>query len=180
MGELPLARKMGQRDRMTQADAPPFSHMLDRPSLDRPTSLSLSVEAPACAAIAAAFGLIDIAALTGRFEFNPHKAGQILTRLDLSARVTHRCIVTLEPVEQMIEERAALILADASLPEPDDWLDLDAPDWVPVSGAEIDVGKLLTDQLALALDPYPRKADATLPDAAQEAPENPFARLKRD
>ncbi|HQT88428.1 MAG TPA: DUF177 domain-containing protein [Acidiphilium sp.] len=165
---------------MTQNTDRPFSHLLERKALDGPLTLTVTADAQARAAIVAAFGLVGLAKLSGRFAFTPQPDGQILTRLDLTARVTQSCIVTLEPVEQAIAERAALILADASIEEPEDWLDPDQPDWVPISGPTIDLGALLTDQLALALDPYPRKPDAELPDAARAARENPFTRLKRD
>jgi hypothetical protein len=180
MRELPLARKMGEIGSMMQDTDRPFSHWIDRKAVDGPLTLTVTADAKARAAIVAAFGLVGLAKLSGRFALAPQPDGQILTRLDMTAQVTQRCIVTLEPVEQAITERAALILADASLEEPEDWLDPDQPDWVPISGPTIDLGALLTDQLALALDPYPRKPDAELPDAARAARENPFAKLKRD
>jgi hypothetical protein len=44
-------------------------------------------------------------------------------------------------------------------------------------GAVADLGEALAEQLALALDPYPRAPDAALPPEAEEAPASPFARL---
>jgi hypothetical protein len=43
----------------------------------------------------------------------------------------------------------------------------------------IDLGEATTEQLALALDPFPRKPGAEIPPEAKEAPEGPFAALGR-
>lgn len=79
-----------------------------------------------------------------------------------------------EPVEQKGEPRASRHIAD---------LDADAPD--PLVDGRIDLGAVVAEFLALALDPYPRKPGArfALPDETEppeEAPAkvSPFARLR--
>ncbi len=42
----------------------------------------------------------------------------------------------------------------------------------------IDLGEALAEQLALALDPYPRKPGAKLPSEASDDGANPFSALK--
>jgi uncharacterized metal-binding protein YceD (DUF177 family) len=41
----------------------------------------------------------------------------------------------------------------------------------------VDLGDLVAEEVALALDPYPRHPDASLPPEASDADENPFAGL---
>ena len=55
--------------------------------------------------------------------------------------------------------------------------DPESIDEIPYEGSTIDLGEAAAEQLALALDPYPHKPGATLPDS-DEAPRNPaFAAL---
>ena len=78
--------------------------------------------------------------------------------LEMQARVTQNCVVTLEPFEARIEERSALQFVPArSLPEgEEEELDpesLEGPDEIPYINDVIDLGAALAEQLALALDP---------------------------
>ena len=55
--------------------------------------------------------------------------------------------------------------------------DPDLPDEIPYPAGAIDLGEAAIQQLALALDPYPRRPD--LPEAGEELPDtpHPFAAL---
>jgi len=56
--------------------------------------------------------------------------------------------------------------------------DPESDDEIPYLGASIDLGEATVEQLALTLDPYPRKPDAVLPE--EELPDavvHPFAAL---
>jgi hypothetical protein len=62
--------------------------------------------------------------------------------------------------------------------------DPDSPDEIETAGDIVDLGEVVAEQLALALDPYPRLPDAVveLPDDPVEEAEprpNPFAALAR-
>lgn len=145
----------------------------------------VEADAPTRAAIATAFGLKGIASLSGRFRLVQAGAGRVDARLDLAARVTQTCVVSLEPVEQTITERAALVLltADAAASTGETAvIDPDAPDEIIADGTVVDLGGILVEQLALALDPYPRKPGAEPAvggdsDAGQA--DHPFAALAR-
>lgn len=142
---------------------------------------SLEASAAACAALAQRFGLPAIAALSGRFTLSHERGGVIAAALSMRARVTQVCVITLEPFEAEIAEEARLRFVPAGeLTEEEDFApeSLEEPDEVPYENDVIDLGEALAEQLALALEPYPRKPGATLPDEATDEGANPFAALK--
>jgi uncharacterized metal-binding protein YceD (DUF177 family) len=135
------------------------------------------------AALAALYGLEGIARLRGTFVLRHERAGVIAATLDMQATVTQTCVVTLEPFEARIAEHSALRFVPArNVPEgEEEELDpesLEGPDEIPYINDVIDLGAALAEQLALALDPYPRKPDAELPEEYRGEPEGSFAALK--
>ncbi len=136
------------------------------------------------AALAALYGLQGIALLRGTFVLRHEQSGVIGATLEMQARVTQNCVVTLEPFEARIEERNALRFVPArNVPEGEEEEELDpetleGPDEIPYINDVIDLGAALAEQLALALDPYPRKPGAELPEEYRGEQENPFAALK--
>jgi uncharacterized metal-binding protein YceD (DUF177 family) len=114
----------------------------------------------------------------GRF----HVAGHV------RARVGQTCVVTLDPIENDIDEPIDLIFAPPEqIPELSDLVDdaaeseeeiPDPPE--PIVNGIIDLGRLATDALFLAIDPYPRKPGAVFePRVEADDPEDhPFAALK--
>jgi hypothetical protein len=97
-------------------------------------------------------------------------------------------VVTLDPVENDIDEEVDLIFAPMGhipeLAEPTDDADegptdmTDAPE--PIENGAIDLGRLATDVLYLAIDPYPRKEGALFEHqvTAADPEDHPFAALK--
>jgi uncharacterized protein len=104
----------------------------------------------------------------------------------VKASVTQTCVVTLDPVENEVDEPIDLIFAPASqIRELADYVDdgsetetADPPE--PIVKGIIDIGRLATDALFLGLDPYPRKPDAVFEPVltAEDPEEHPFAALK--
>jgi uncharacterized metal-binding protein YceD (DUF177 family) len=137
-----------------------------------------------CAALAALFNLPAIAALTGDFVLRHEQRGSIAARLTLRAKLTQICVITLEPFDAVVAEEAALrFIPAASIPEAAELVldpeTLEGPDEIPYAGESIDLGAVLAEQLALALDPYPKKPGATMPGEVTDATANPFAALQR-
>jgi hypothetical protein len=134
-------------------------------------------------ALAAIFGLPSIAKLTGDFMLEHARDGVIEAKLALQARVTQVCVISLEPFEAKIAETVVLrFVPAASVREAEDAAELDpetleGPDELPYANGIIDLGAALAEQLALTLDPYPRKPGAKLPDGLTGTAENPFAAL---
>jgi len=164
------------------------------PELSRPFAVArigettrVDVEADAVErdAVATRMGVHAVNALTCRFMLH-RGAGQVIQALgSLAARVVQVCVVTLEPFEARIDEQSALRFVPAqSLPESEgvelDAETLEGPDEIPYTADMIDLGAALAEQLALALDPYPRKPGAALPaEVAGEGAGNAFSVLGR-
>jgi uncharacterized metal-binding protein YceD (DUF177 family) len=143
---------------------------------------TLVADEAARALLAKRFGLPGIAYLRGEFTLQHERSGVIAAKLDMRAAVTQTCVVTLEPFDATINEQSDLRFVPAqSLPESEgvelDPETLEGPDEIPFTAGLIDLGEALAEQLALALDPYPRKPGAALPAEHLDAPENPFAAL---
>ena len=150
-----------------------------------PVHRHVAARAEECAALAKAFGLPGIAELSGEFALSAEKTqnGIIDAGLVLRARVTQICVITLEKFDAALAETARLrfvpaatVTEDAEIAElnPES---LDGPDEIPYAGEAIDLGATLSEQLALALDPYPRKPGAQLPSNSGDSTGNPFAAL---
>ncbi len=142
-----------------------------------PRGLEVTVTATSeeCAALAARLRLPAVHALACRFRLRPGPAGAIEAQGSLRARVAQTCIVSLDDFTAEVAEdfTVRFVPAGTEADEPD----LDSPDEIPFEGTGIDLGEAASEQLALALDPYPRKPGAETAPEAGEAPATPFARL---
>ncbi|MHB1303805.1 MAG: YceD family protein [Acidiphilium sp.] len=169
-----------------------LSHRIDLSRFgDEARDIAIVADAPARAALAAEYGLPAIEALSGRFRLARARDGRIVATLDLDAHVVQTCVVSLEPFAQTVAERASLLLlTEAQAAQAmEDAVDPDAPDEIVADGGMVDLGAVLAEQLALALDPYPRRPDAVpeapaKDDSAEEAEEDdaaphPFAALAK-
>ncbi|MCX8132697.1 MAG: DUF177 domain-containing protein [Roseococcus sp.] len=158
-----------------------------RPEFSRPVQLahlpregrSLRLEADAAerAALTRRFGLLALHALSGELRLAPAPGGLVHVEGLLRAEVEQRCVISLEPVRQRVEEAVAWRL----LPEGVEPSDGDAdPDDIPSEAGVADLGEALAQQLSLALDPYPRAPGATLPaEASDGGAHGPFAALAK-
>ncbi len=150
---------------------------------DAPQVHEVVASAQERAALAALYDLPEIAALRGRFALRHEQGGVIAADLEMQARVTQTCVVSLENFEATLRETSELrFVPAASLPESAglelDPETLEGPDEIQYAGETLDLGAALAEQLALALDPYPRKPGATLPAEAAAPPASPFAVLR--
>jgi hypothetical protein len=154
------------------------------------TGLHRDIEAdePTRRAMADIAGLRDISSAHASFDLTPHSGGRIHVAGRVQARVGQNCVVTLDPIENDIDEEVDLIfapseqiseLAELADDEGDSAIDTtDAPE--PIENGLIDLGRLATDVLYLAIDPYPRKEGAAFEPqiAARDPEDHPFAALK--
>lgn len=149
--------------------------------------LDLSAKPAEREALARRFGLQSLDSLTATVWLKA-VAGGTLIRLSgsLAAKVVQTCVVSLEPVPQEVAESFTLSFsADQDEPAPGSELELsfddeDPPD--PIIGGAIDVGEVVAEQLALALDPFPRKPGTAFAETAEDGPAeekrpSPFAVL---
>ncbi len=119
------------------------------------------------AALAARMGLPAIHALAGRFALAREASGVVAATGRLTAIVVQTCVVSLEDFEQAIAEEFVVRFVPEGTESDDP--DPDSVDEIPYAGDIIDLGEAIAEQLALSLDPYPRRLDARLPDEALDA-----------
>jgi uncharacterized metal-binding protein YceD (DUF177 family) len=158
----------------------------------KPEGLETVIEATADERqkLAKRFDILGIDSLKARVRLSPESD---LFRLEarLEADVSQSCVVTLDPVSSHIDVEFSRLYGEgealeAALQALDADVDLDAdiedePD--PIEGGVIDAGEAVAEELALSLDPFPRKPGASLDGSpwaatedAQEKP-HPFAGL---
>ncbi len=153
---------------------------MQRPvALDRigPQGTTFGVEAgpDELLAIATRLRIVALAKLSCAFKLHRVGATTIEAQGVLQAQVTETCVVSLDPFDHEVREAFTLYFVPAG--SEDDDLDPEAIDEIPYSSSAIDLGEAAVEQLALALDPYPRKPDAALPAELAVEPPGPFAAL---
>jgi hypothetical protein len=154
------------------------------------TGLHRDIEADPAArdAMAKVAGLREILFAHASLDVTPQGGGRVHVAGRVRARVGQSCVVSLDPVENDIDEAIDLIFAppgqipaladlvdhaaenDAEIPDPPE----------PILNGIIDLGRLAADALFLGVDPYPRKPDAIFepPAIPADPDDHPFAALK--
>ena len=131
-----------------------------------------------CRALAERFGILAVESLTARLTLRAH-GPLVHVEGRLSARVVQACVVTLEPVAADIDEAFAITFGP-EVPEDSDELviDLDSEDPPePIIDGKIDLGEVVAEHLALALDPFPRAPGAVFEPPDAPGTTGPFAAL---
>lgn len=134
------------------------------------------------AALAALAEVNEVLALSASFDLTRAGAGVHVSGR-VHARVGQTCVVTLEPIENVIDEPVDVQFvpgADAAeaghVVEAEDE-DEEPPE--PLVDGKVDIGALATEFLLLGIDPYPRKPGAEFaPPQAKDAGDHPFAGLE--
>ena len=127
------------------------------------TTLEVEADAGERRALARHFGLISLERLEAKLLISPED-GMIGVQGTLMADLTQSCVVTLEPVKSRIEASIQRHFGpDAREDIGDDDVELsldsaDPPD--PVVDGIIDLGHVVTEQLALEINPFPRAPGA--------------------
>lgn len=137
----------------------------------------IAATADECAALAARLGVPDLRAFSATFRLAPQEGGRIEARGHLAGRLVRECVVSLELFEAPVEEAFTIVFVPETVL--DEAVDPEGDDEIPYAGATIDLGEAAAEQLALTLDPYPRRPGAELPPTATDEPESPFAALAR-
>jgi len=139
--------------------------------------------------LARALDLAEVSACKGRFRLSARSGGIIVVTGEVSAEVKAICVVSLAPFPLSLREPFELRFAE---PEDEprrrdapvtartaiDILEADDPP-DPIEDGMIDLGKVITEFMALALPVYPRAPGAAFADAPEEAEASPFAALAR-
>jgi hypothetical protein len=137
--------------------------------------------------LALALDIPAVAALSGELEIHPVASRGFRVRGRLEAQVVQNDVVTLDPVTQAVAEEVDVTLmpAEAVGARPSrgevfvDAAEEDGPD--VFHNGRIDLGVILSEHLALGVDPYPRAADTRFAGHVESDPAtdpSPFAALK--
>ena len=140
------------------------------------------------AAMAEVAGLREILSARASLDVTSIGGGRYHVAGYVRSRIGQTCVVTLDPIENDIDEPIDLIFAPpeqipdlADLVEETAESNVEIPDPPePIVNGVIDLGRIATDALFLGVDPYPRKPDAVFepPVVAADPDDHPFAALK--
>ncbi|MEQ9042609.1 MAG: DUF177 domain-containing protein [Alphaproteobacteria bacterium] len=175
---------------MTKTNAPArieFSRPVSTEGItEKGIDLTVEADAAECAALARRFDLKGLHRLKAELRLVPDRESTLRLEGHLTASVVQTCVVTLADVTATIDERFSLRFspeAPVVTGQGAVFVSVDEEDPPePLVGNTIDLGEVVAEQLALALDPYPRLPGATFTYALPEKPENeevasPFRKL---
>lgn len=172
---------------MTDADRPDFPRPLSVDSLPaRGIERSIEASPHERLSLARRFGLEDLESLKATLSVSPRHGGIFEVAGHLSADVVQTCVVTLEPIQNHVEEDFSALFSYESrgtaLEVDLDMMEEDPPE--PIVNGVIDLGELTAQYLSLALDPYPRSPDVSVGGVDEQTSGNrkadgPFAALSK-
>jgi uncharacterized metal-binding protein YceD (DUF177 family) len=140
---------------------PEFSRPYKLDSLGQPRTVEIHAEADECAALAQRFGLQSLAALSARATLSTSPEG-IDVAGHMTASAVQSCVVTGDPIPVQIDQDFAVrfVAEDTDLGVEEIELSAEDCDIMEHDGQNIDLGEAVSQTLGLALDPYPRSANA--------------------
>jgi hypothetical protein len=166
------------------ADAPIWGHKVNVEDVpEAGAHFDLAADETTRAELAKAAGLRSLPRLTASFDVVRAGNGLHLTG-EVNATVGQNCVVTLEPLENIISEPIDVTFApglSSTIADGEGEATVELGGQEPpetlMDGA-VDLGAVATEFLLLAIDPYPRKEGAVFePKIAGEAAAHPFAAL---
>lgn len=155
----------------------PFSYLVKVGHVSaNPISVRLSADARELQGLAALWKVEDVKSLAADLQILRWKKDGIRIRGTVDAEIVQACIVSLEPVGSTIAEEFDQIfipegskLARIATENGEMVVDPDGPDLPELfSGDSIDVGTVVAEFAALAIDPYPRKPDSDFRDHIED------------
>jgi uncharacterized metal-binding protein YceD (DUF177 family) len=146
------------------------------------------------AALAKRFDLLELSSFKGKVAIKPWRRHGLSLEGRFTAEVVQACVATLEPITSQLSQNFTLHFLPADMIDHDaaaaaaseiivDVQSEDPPE--PIENGQVDVGEAMSEQLAVSIDPYPKKPGATfetIVDATAEEgdkPANPFAALEK-
>lgn len=159
------------------APAPEFSRCVALDGLPKGgRHFKLEASAEERIAVAKRLGAPAVGALSGALRVTAGKA-RFSVRGTVIARLTRLCVVSLEEIAEDVEETFEIdfVRRADGLETDDEEISLDSPE---VHGdPQFDIGELLVQQLSLAMDPFPKKHDASglTAEFATQEETSPFA-----
>lgn len=158
--------KKSKTQARTELPQVPYSHALEVGALSRAieTSFDLQPDRAMLDRIAAFLNVEQISDFRFKGELAPRRKDEWRLKARLTAELEQACVISLSPVAEKIDEEIVRELLPGPNPELEDELELgpdddEGPDYFQ---DRIDLAAIALEQLALALDPYPRAEDAKL------------------
>lgn len=193
---LPCLTRNRKKDPMSDKFTPEFSRIVKTDEMVKgKEKLVIEANEKERAALAERFELVSIDSLRAELEVKTASNGEVTVRGPMSADIVQSCVATLEPVPETVEDTVEVLfsphVSEDDMPSnPDDLENLSEEELMalleqpePLVDGKIDLGEVVSQFLAVAMDPYPRKEDAELPDSirseedVEEDKPNPFAQL---
>ena len=140
-----------------------------------PKVLRVEASPEECGAIAERLGILSVGAVAAKLQILADGSGDVKVYGTLAGEVEQACVVTLEPVSETVEtqvtQRFSRRIGEEE-GEEEDPLE-------PIVDDQIELGEILVQNFALALNPYPRAPGATFEPVGDEetARSGPFAVL---
>lgn len=159
----------------------PYSDPVRLHQIGAGLSRRLEPDAEARQRIARALNLKSLDRFEADLEVTATVSGWRLTGR-VVADAVQSCVLTLEPLPVHIDERFEINLVEAldTPPSEEGEIDLELDDNSPdvVENGQIDLGQYAVEQLALHLDPYPRKEGAVFEQPPEPGEISPFGVLR--
>jgi len=149
------------------------------------TGLAVTREADEAtrAALAEALGVDACTRLVARYTIMPFESGRFELHGEAELNAQQTCVVTLDPIERTYRVRLDVAYWPAELLGDGPGADIDslADDPEPIEDGRLDVGRIIYEELASTVDPFPRSDGATFEWEDKETParDNPFAALEK-
>ena len=140
-----------------------------------PVTRSVDAAPEELAALAARLMIPSVQRLSCSFRLHRDADAIIAAEGTLSAEVTQICVVSLDEFTQTVSERFELEFVPEGTESEE--IDVEARDQIPYANGAIDLGEAASEQLALALDPYPKQPGAEAGAPLADEPTHPFAGL---
>lgn len=165
-------------------DKPLFSrpvHVHEIPGAGR--HFNIETTAQERAAVALLLALPGIAALSAKLVVTPFRKDGLAVSGTIHSRLTQTCVVSADDFDSTVEAPVEIRFspdgrdpnAEFDLAELNDPQAEEPPDLL--TGDQIDLGAVIVEFLALALDPYPRKPGVAFEGFEEDPALSPFAAL---
>ncbi len=148
----------------------------------------LTATADELVALQKRFDVETLEAVSAKLTVSPEAGGTVKVEGRVRASLSQLCVVSLEPIDELVDEEISVTYLPPGTEEPSGAeageLGSEA-DFEEFDGVVIELGELTAQQIAAAMNPYPRKEgvefgnQGQLGDNAAEERENPFAVLQK-
>jgi hypothetical protein len=170
-------------------------HLVETGSITEPISGCLELNGDERRAVAVFLGLITLDSFVMDYRIEPLAKGRFKLTGKLHAELSQACVITLEPVPEIVDEPIeAELWPDSQMrdeeiaPPEDDSVEAQAPEDPPVRiiGGRADLAGFAIEILSTSMEPYPRRKDAKFdwkdpvsgPDGRALSPFADLAKLK--